>query len=157
MDREGSEGPALKRENRYYVYVMASRTRVLYVGVTNDVYYRALQHKAGEIEGFTKRYKVNRLVYYEPFRDVGKAISREKEIKGWRRAKKLALIETDNPTWIDLAEDWRKQVPLRRFTAHEIAEMQIPHGLKPVRNDNPESGQSDEEHLFQRELEKQKV
>jgi putative endonuclease len=115
---------------------MASRTLVLYVGMTNDVYRRALEHKAGEVDGFTKRYNVNRLVYYESFQDVGLAIEREKQIKGWSRQKKLALIQSENPTWIDLAEDWGKQVPLRRFTTAEMAEMQIPRGLKPARNDN---------------------
>ena len=133
----------MKSEKRYYVYIMASRSLVLYVGITNDVYCRALQHKSGEIDGFTKRYNVNRLVYYESFNDVGAAISREKQIKGWGRAKKLSLIQSENPTWIDLAADWGKQIPLRRFTAGEMTEMQIPRGLKPARNDNQDVSNDD--------------
>jgi putative endonuclease len=100
------------KERRYYVYIMASKSRCLYTGITNNLYRRALEHKSGEIEGFTKRYKIHRLVYYEVFRDVGNAIAREKEIKGWDRAKRVALIERDNFTWEDLAEDWGKDVPI---------------------------------------------
>jgi putative endonuclease len=96
----------LQREKRYYVYIMASKNRVLYVGVTGFLMARALQHKAGEIGGFTKRYRINRLVYYEVFRYVDNAITRETEIKKWRRAKKVALIKAANPTWEDLAADW---------------------------------------------------
>ena len=101
------------KERRYYVYIMANKSRRLYTGVTNSIYRRALEHKSGEVEGFTKRYKINRLVHYEVFQDIGNAIAREKEIKGWDRAKRVALIESENPTWEDLAEDWGKQVPLR--------------------------------------------
>jgi putative endonuclease len=96
----------LQREKLYYVYIMASKNRVLYVGVTGFLMARALQHKAGEIGGFTKRYRINRLVYYEVFRYVDNAITRETEIKKWRRAKKVALIKAANPTWEDLAADW---------------------------------------------------
>jgi len=93
---------------------MASRSLNLYVGVTNSVYRGALQHKSGEIAGFTKRYHINRLVYYEPFQYVRNAIAREKQIKGWPPAKKLALIKSVNPTWPDLAEDWGESIePLK--------------------------------------------
>src|SRR5271168_2311518 len=87
---------------------MASRSRVLYVGVTGSLMSRLLQHKAGETEGFTKRYNIARLVYYEVFQYVNKAIVREAEIKKWRREKKVALIHASNPTWEDLAADWGK-------------------------------------------------
>jgi len=70
-----------------------------------------LQHRSGEVEGFTKRYNVNRLVYYEVFRYVNSAIARETELKKWSRAKKVALIESVNPTWEDLAEGWGEQIP----------------------------------------------
>jgi putative endonuclease len=104
----------LSGEKRYYVYIMSSRSLTLYVGVTNSVYRRALQHKSGEVEGFTKRYRINRLVYYETFKYIGNAIAREKEIKGWSRAKKLALIKSMNPTWQDLSEGWGKPIgPLK--------------------------------------------
>lgn len=104
----------MKREYRFWVYIMSSKSRRIYTGVTNSVYHRALQHKSGEIEGFTKKYNINRLVYYEEFRYIGNAIAREKEIKGWDRAKRVALIQSMNPTWEDLAEDWGRPIqPLR--------------------------------------------
>jgi putative endonuclease len=96
----------MQRDKRYYVYIMASKGRVLYVGVTGFLTRRVLQHKAGDIEGFTKRYHVNRLVYFEVFRYVNNAIARETEIKKWRRDKKVALIESLNPRWDDLAKGW---------------------------------------------------
>src|SRR5271170_7528666 len=105
----------MREEKRYYVYIMASRSLTLYTGVTGDIYHRALQHKAGEVEGFTKKYHINRLVYYETFKYVNNAIAREKQIKAWTRAKRLALIKTMNPAWQDLAEGWgeptRLQIP----------------------------------------------
>ena len=87
----------------FYVYMMNQSRVVLYTGITNSLVRRVWQHQNGEIEGFTKSYKVNRLVYYECFDDPGNAIAREKEIKGWRRAKKNALVETNNPRWTDLS------------------------------------------------------
>jgi putative endonuclease len=84
--------------------MMTNRSRVvLYTGITNSLMRRVWQHQNGEIEGFTKTYKVNRLVYYERFNDPRDAIAREKEIKGWRRAKKNALVEAMNPNWADLS------------------------------------------------------
>ena len=97
----------------YYVYIMASRSLTLYTGITNSIYRRVLQHKRGEIDGFTKRYNINRLVYYEIFHQVGNAIAREKQIKSWTRAKRLALIKSKNQTWQDLAEGWGKKVELQ--------------------------------------------
>ncbi len=102
----------MPREYRFYVYIMSSKSRRIYTGVTNSIERRVRQHKAGEIEGFTKRYKINRLVHYETFQYVRAAIRREKEIKGWNRAKRVALIERENPTWDDLAEDWGKPIEL---------------------------------------------
>ena len=100
-------------EKRYYVYIMASRSLNLYTGVTNSVYQRALQHKSGKIDGFTKKYKINRLVYYETFEHIGNAIAREKQVKAWTRAKRLALIKSTNPTWQDLAEYWGAKAELQ--------------------------------------------
>ena len=91
---------------KYWVYIVASRTGTLYIGMTNNLYVRVAQHKGGEIEGFSSDYKCNRLVYWETFDDVLKAISREKQLKGWRRAKKIVLIESTNRRWEDLAEKW---------------------------------------------------
>ena len=102
----------MRREKRYYVYILVSKNRVLYVGVTGFLMARVLQHKSGECEGFTQRYKVNRLVYYEVFQYVSNAIARETEIKKWRRKKKIALFEADNPTWEDLAANWGKPVAM---------------------------------------------
>ena len=88
----------------FFVYTMTNRSRVvLYTGITNDLTRRVWEHQNGEMKGFTKQYKVNRLVYYESFDDPLDAIGREKEIKGWRRAKKNALVETLNPEWADLS------------------------------------------------------
>jgi len=98
----------LPRAKRYYLYIMASKSRVLYVGVTGFLMARVLQHKAAEANSFTKRYNINRLVYYESLRYVNNALARETEIKKWRRDKKVALITAMNPTWEDLAEDWGK-------------------------------------------------
>ena len=90
--------------NAFYVYVMTNQSRVvLYTGVTNSLVRRVWQHQNSEIEGFTKTYKVNRLVYYGCFDDPQDAIAREEEIKGWRRDKKNALVEKMNPKWTDLS------------------------------------------------------
>ena len=104
----------MRRQKRYYVYILASKNRVLYVGVTGFLMARILQHRYGECEGFTQRYKVNRLVYYEVFQYVNNATARETEIKKWRREKKVALFEADNPTWEDLAADWGKSVVMTK-------------------------------------------
>jgi putative endonuclease len=85
------------RERKYWTYIVASRSGTLYIGMTNDLYVRVMEHKSGEIEGFSSQYKCNRLVYWESFDDVIKAINREKQLKGWRRSKKIALIEAMNP------------------------------------------------------------
>jgi putative endonuclease len=90
----------------YYVYILASLSGVLYTGVTNSLHRRVAQHRLKQIPGFTKKYNVTRLVYCETFGDVRVAIAREKEIKAWRRAKRVALIGSMNPKWADLAEDW---------------------------------------------------
>jgi len=88
----------------FHVYTMTNQSRVvLYTGITNSLMRRVWQRQSGDIEGFTKTYKVNRLVYYECFDDPRTAIAREKEIKGWRRDKKNALIEKMNPKWADLS------------------------------------------------------
>ena len=90
----------------YYVYILSSRSGRLYIGVTNDLERRVRQHKRRELPGFTSRYFIDRLVYYEETSDVHDAIAREKELKGWVRARKCALIDSMNPTWSDLAAEW---------------------------------------------------
>lgn len=89
-------------DHNYYVYILCSTNGVLYVGMTNDLVRRVAQHRNGEIAGFTKRYNVHRLVYFEHTHLVDAAIAREKQIKGWVREKKAALIESRNPQWVDL-------------------------------------------------------
>ena len=102
---ERSEGPVF-RMRHFYVYIMASKSRVLYTGVTNNLRRRVWEHKNGVIPGFTRDYRIHRLVYFEEFKYVDNAITHEKRIKGWLRKKKVALIEAMNPTWEDLAADW---------------------------------------------------
>ena len=92
--------------SQYYVYIMASRSRTLYTGVTSDLERRVFEHKEKLVPGFTAKYKIERLVYFEIGEDVHAAISREKQIKGWTRSKKLALIDSINPTWSDLSSAW---------------------------------------------------
>jgi hypothetical protein len=100
-----------------------------------------MEHRAGEIEGFTKKYRIQRLVYYEVFRDVRKAIAREKQIKSWTRAKRIALIKSMNPTWQDLAKDWGKPI--------DTSQLQIP---RCARDDKPEESDSVETEVVSRKL-----
>jgi len=95
-------------EDHYYVYIMASRSHVLYVGVTNNVQRRTEEHREAGMPGFTGDYRCNRLVWFEHYRHIGNALSREKQIKHWGRAKKIWLIEQTTPTWADLSDAWRK-------------------------------------------------
>ena len=94
------------QRREYYVYIMANIARTLYVGVTSDLYQRVAEHKAGQSSGFTSRYRLDRLVYAESTSDVEDAIAREKQLKGWRRSRKVELIESVNPGWEDLSVDW---------------------------------------------------
>jgi putative endonuclease len=91
---------------QFFVYILASRSRTLYVGVTSDIVSRVHQHKTKETPGFTSRYNVERLVYVEQFNTAAEAIEREKQIKAWRRSHKVALIEEVNPLWNDLSKGW---------------------------------------------------
>jgi putative endonuclease len=90
----------------YYIYILASASRALYTGVTNSPKRRVFQHRQKSIPGFTSRYNVTQLMHYEVFGDVRLAIAREKQVKAWRREKRIALIEQSNPGWGDLSEDW---------------------------------------------------
>ena len=96
---------------RYYVYILSSRSRNLYTGVTNDIFRRVWQHREGRGSEFTRRYRIHRLVYFERFDSVNSAIAREKQIKAWTRAKRIALIESQNPAWDDLAARWYEAGP----------------------------------------------
>ena len=90
----------------YYTYIMTNRSKTLYTGITSDLSGRVAQHKGGKGSKFTSNYKITRLVYYEEFSDINEAIMREKQIKGWLRKKKIALIESVNLQWDDLSADW---------------------------------------------------
>ena len=90
----------------YYVYILAGKSRTLYTGVTNNLERRVIEHRRKLIPGFTARYNISRLVYFEVFGDVRAAISREKQIKGWDRMKKIELIESVNRDWKDLSDGW---------------------------------------------------
>jgi len=91
---------------QYYVYIMTNKSRTLYTGVTNNLQRRVFEHKNKLINGFTKKYNITKLIYYEVTNEVTSAIAREKQIKGWLRKKKITLIESMNPEWKDLSEEW---------------------------------------------------
>ena len=101
----------------FYVYILCSRSRNLYTGVTNNITRRVAEHKQGLVPWFTHKYRIHRLVYLEPHDDIRTAICREKQIKAWRREKRVALIERDNPAWDDLAAGWYP--PLGEKTAEK--------------------------------------
>jgi putative endonuclease len=93
-------------EGSYSTYIVASRSHTLYIGVTSNLHERIFQHKWRESDGFTAKYNCDRLVWFETYQDITKAIAGEKQLKGWRREKKIALIEKMNPAWVDLSKDW---------------------------------------------------
>ena len=92
----------------YFVYIMTNRSKTLYTGVTNNLERRVFEHKNKLVAGFTSKYNITKLVYYEETSNVHAALAREKQIKGWRRAKKIALIEAENPEWKDISLEWYK-------------------------------------------------
>jgi len=93
-------------EGYYFTYIVASRSLTIYIGMTGDLRKRMFEHKRKLHEGFTATYNCNRLVWFERFVDPSNAIAREKQLKGWMRAKKIALIKKAKPTWTDLSEEW---------------------------------------------------
>ena len=97
----------MKNIHQYYVYILTNkRNGTLYIGMSNDLERRVLEHKRKVIEGFTKKYGLSKLVYFEMYQYVNDAILREKQLKKWRRQWKIDLIEKENPNWNDLAYDW---------------------------------------------------
>jgi putative endonuclease len=94
------------RDHNYFAYIVASRSRTIYIGVTNNLLKRISQHKQKTFPGFTATYNCDRLVWFERFEYVNNAIRRDTQLKGWRRARKIALIEQTNPTWEDLSASW---------------------------------------------------
>ena len=103
---EGSLKVYYMRDYNFYVYIMASTSGTLYIGVTNDLSRRVSEHQQGLVKGFTKNYGCKKLVYYENYSDIRDAIQREKILKGWTRMKKTELIKSVNPGWGDLSEEW---------------------------------------------------
>ena len=101
----------------FYVYILASLSGTLYVGITSDLRKRMWQHKEHVFKGFSSKYKIDRLLYYESFGSAQEAIEREKQLKGWRREKKIKLVATENPRWADLSGGWFVHVP-REFAYH---------------------------------------
>ena len=101
----------------YCVYIMTNRSRTLYTGVTGNLVQRVGQHKNGTFEGFTCRYKIDRLVYFERYGNIRLAIAREKAIKGWLRVKKVQLIVSQNPEWRDLSAEWGKPIEALKTNA----------------------------------------
>jgi putative endonuclease len=101
----------------YFVYIMTNRSMTLYTGVTNNLMRRVREHKTGPGSGFTAKYKLDRLVYFERYEYIHNAIEREKRIKGWLRIKKIALIVSANPSWKDLSEEWYKRHPYQPQSA----------------------------------------
>jgi putative endonuclease len=103
------------------VYIMSNRSKTLYTGVTNSLIRRVREHKSGTGSGFASKYKLDRLVYFERFEDVRKAIERERVIKGWLRIKKIALIVSVNPAWRDLSVEWYERHPFEPDTVAAAA------------------------------------
>jgi putative endonuclease len=129
-------------DRTYYVYILASRSRNLYTGVTNDLQRRLVEHRERLVPGHTSKYNIFRLVHFEVFSDIRYAIAREKEIKAWRREKKLWLIERRNPRWDDLAAEWfaSRQKPETRRAAPETAKDKTKADPSPPSKIRPGSG-----------------
>jgi len=111
------------RNHDYWVYILTNkRCSTLYGGITNNITRGSSQHRRRDIDGFTKHYRLNRLVWSEHFRNVNDAIACEKKVKGWRRSRKIALIERTNPRWVDLSDDWEQQPKIcdRPWRAEEM-------------------------------------
>ncbi|MBZ5702538.1 MAG: GIY-YIG nuclease family protein [Acidobacteriia bacterium] len=132
-------------EHTFSVYILASRSRSLYTGVTNDLERRMTEHRQGVIPGFTTRYRVFRLVHVELFGHINDAIAREKEIKGWRREKKIHLIEQHNPTWEDLAA--RLPHHYQSFQHQNQIPPRSPKSGDHVRDNNPHVSFRDKTHV----------
>jgi putative endonuclease len=103
----------MREQKIYFVYIMSNRSKTLYTGITGNLIQRVRRHKLGIASRFTTKYRLDRLVYFERFEDVHKAIEREKVIKGWLRVKKIALIVAVNPAWRDLSLEWFERHPFQ--------------------------------------------
>jgi putative endonuclease len=115
----------------YFVYIMSNRSKTLYAGVTNNLIRRVREHKLGIGSQFAARYKLDRLAYFERFEDVHRAIGREKEIKGWLRIKKIALIVSVNPAWRDLSLEWYERHPFQPDASVARDASMVPNKVPP--------------------------
>ena len=123
----------------YYVYIITNIARTLYTGMTSNLPRRVWEHKTRFEPGFTSRYKLNRLVYYEVTSEAGAAIQREKQIKGWLRKKKIALVETVNPEWRDLSLDFMEEAPppvILREVPTASGRPKNPYGITATKTDS---------------------
>jgi putative endonuclease len=121
----------MSEERRYFVYIMANASKRLYTGMTNSIRRRVREHKLKLTPGFAAQYNITRLVYFESFQDVRNAIEREKQIKAWTRAKRLALVESTNPRWDDLSRGW-DQPQTFRFTPKVAPTFVIPSAARDL-------------------------
>lgn len=129
-----------------YVYIVASRSRTLYIGMTSRLQARIADHQNGVFKGFSKDYRCTRLVYSERCTGPAGAILREKQLKGWTRAKKIALIGKANPTWVDLSEAWGKPVEPYRWSREELASLEAArHTEKKAGPSTPPCSAQDDE------------
>ncbi len=126
--------------NQYDVYILLNASRMLYVGVTNDLMRRMSEHRQKLAPGYAARYNLKKLAYYETYNDVNVAIAREKELKGWRRERKVALIEAGNPEWRDLCEEWFQDGPrVQRHVDGAGAATESMTGLSALSYQDPSS------------------
>jgi putative endonuclease len=120
------------RDHAYFTYIVASKSRTLYIGITSDLRHCIFEHKTKAHEGFTSRYNCNRLVWFEQSNDVNVAIAREKELKGWLRSRKIELIQHTNPTWEDLSADWYPHLKTQQNTISTHSHRSVAsRGLSP--------------------------
>jgi putative endonuclease len=117
----------------YFVYNVTNRSKTLYTGVTNNLMRRVREHKTGAGSGFTTKYKLDRIVYFERFEDVHNVIEREKRIKGWLRIKKIALVVSMNPSWKDLSEEWYERHQFDRAALRLGKQPRVYGGAKRLR------------------------
>ena len=104
--RTAAHDSFVRKTRRFFVYLMASHSRVVYIGMTSNLMRRVWEHRTGVLQGFTQRYRVYRLVHFEEYADARLATARERQLQGWSRDRKVSLVESCNPGWIDLASTW---------------------------------------------------
>jgi len=137
-------------ERRYFTYIVASRSRTLYTGVTNNIEKRIREHRDGTLEGFSKEYACQRLVWFEIFGYIDDAITREKQLKRWVRRKKIDLIERANPTWIDLSAEWGKPMQMYQWLDEQRQQAGPSTSLRFAQDDRVEVIEDDRVEVVER-------